>query len=58
MVGLIPLAGISAGIIGATVLTPLLAVPVLNALGLSAAGPVAATLAAGAPIPDRKRCSR
>lgn len=40
-VGLIPLAGVGAGIIGATVLTPLLAVPVLNVVGFSAAGPVA-----------------
>ncbi|KAF9653977.1 hypothetical protein BDM02DRAFT_3107161 [Thelephora ganbajun] len=47
MVGFVPLAGIGAGIIGATVLTPLLTVPVLNVIGFSAAGPVAGTLAAG-----------
>lgn len=39
--GLIPLVGIGAGVIGATVLTPLLTVPILNVFGFSAAGPVA-----------------
>jgi len=41
LVGFISLAGIGAGIIGATVLTPLLTVPVLSVIGFSAAGPVA-----------------
>ena len=37
----IPAVGIGAGIVGATVLTPLLTVPVLGLVGFSAAGPVA-----------------
>ena len=40
-VGFIPLVGIGAGIIGATVLTPLLTGPILGVVGFSAAGPVA-----------------
>jgi hypothetical protein len=38
---LLPLVGLGAGFIGATVLTPLVAAPVLGAVGFSAAGPVA-----------------